>query len=144
MSAREGAAVEGHLDWEPDQSKHGHYCGIQGPHSVGHGQKGSCTCGRDELVARALAAEAESERLTGALERIAEPLCDATFRSRLLRQGLSTDEIAQYVEAVEANQQIARQALTHPEDSPREGGGGTPTSCGRDICPPTSDCRVCR
>lgn len=30
-----------------------------------------------------------------------EPLCDRAFRARLLRQALSHDEIAQYVEEVE-------------------------------------------
>lgn len=38
------------------------------------------------------------------VREIEQPLCDAVFRARLLRQGLSTDEMAQYVEAVESLQ----------------------------------------
>jgi uncharacterized protein (UPF0335 family) len=53
------------------------------------------------------ALEAELERVTAALREINEPLCDDTFRARLLRQGLSTDEMRQYVEAVEALQRKA-------------------------------------
>lgn len=56
------------LTWEPDQSKHSQTCAIQGPHSLGKGQKDQCDCGRDELVAL-LAGQAEQiDQLTKELD----------------------------------------------------------------------------
>lgn len=56
-------------------------------------------------------AERVAATLRQALEQAAEPLYDETFRARLLRQGLSTDEIADVVSAIEAMQAHARAAL---------------------------------
>jgi anti-sigma factor RsiW len=74
--------------------------------------------GRSEVHAETLSAlarlHAEIERQGEALREIAGPIVDATFRARLLRQGLSTDEMAQYVECVESLQARAREALAQP------------------------------
>jgi hypothetical protein len=46
-----------------------------------------------------------------AAERETEPLYDETFRGRLLRQGLSHDEMRDHVDAIESSQERVRRAL---------------------------------
>lgn len=36
-------------EYSVDQSKHSHYCEIQGPHSLGYGKQEDCDCGLNEL-----------------------------------------------------------------------------------------------
>lgn len=69
------------------------------------------------------AAVARAERLAEALRDAAEPLYDETFRARLLRHGLSNEEIAQFVDAIETMQRNAAGVLgdvagTRPEPQP--------------------------
>jgi hypothetical protein len=100
--------------WEPDQSKHGHYCGMQGSHSLGHGKQGSCTCGRDALLVRAVTAEIERNAFDSlaqsehhwkmkqtARAEIAEAALADTVREFLKAEDFPTDD-----ETVAANVKI--------------------------------------